>query len=345
MADNAAAPELPPGWDADHSGISIFVVVFCLFVSTVMVGLRVYTRRVIINQMGIDDWAAIVTLLLVYGDGITIAITTQYGLGKHIYAIDPTLIPGYLKCFWVSIVLYCAGLLAAKLTLLFQYYRIMAVQHMRKIYIAAIVIVTAWGLSQLLIGLLMCRPIQGFWDASVEAKCIPNYPQFYINAAGNIATDIAVFLLPLPVIKHLNLPRTQRLILFGIFSLGFFTVAISVIRIKYLKVAEDMTWENVESSGWSLGELTSALTCACLPTLRPLVSRFIPALATAPQRSTMGYKKSTNNIDLESRHTHRKNTSVGGSVDDKNGDRYNVHLTESKAETDDETEDVYQTKS
>ena len=63
MADNAAAPELPPGWDADHSGISIFVVVFCLVVSTVMVGLRVYTRRVIINQMGIDDWAAIVTLV------------------------------------------------------------------------------------------------------------------------------------------------------------------------------------------------------------------------------------------------------------------------------------------
>ncbi|PKS12632.1 hypothetical protein jhhlp_000840 [Lomentospora prolificans] len=338
MADSGAAAELPPGFNDNHSGVSIFIVVFCLFVSTLMVGLRIWTRKYIINQMGIDDWAAIITLLIVWGDGIIIALSTKYGLGRHVYAIDPTLIPNYLQCFWISIVLYCAALLAAKLTFLFQYYRIMAVQHMRKVYIIAIVIVGAWGLSQLLIGLLMCRPIQGFWDSTVEATCIPNYPQFYINAAGNIATDIAVFLLPIPVIKHLNLARTQRMILIGIFSLGFFTVAISVIRIKFLKQAEDITWENVESSGWSLGELTSALTCACLPTLRPLVSRFIPSLATAPQRSTMGYKKNTNNIDLESRNTARGNHSSArtDSVDDKSSP-FDVRLTESKAETDDET--------
>lgn len=107
------------------------------------------------------------------------------------------------------------------MTFLLQYYRVLAVQRMRMVYIAAIVIVGAWGLSQVLIGILMCRPIQGFWDPSVEASCIPNQPQFYINAAGNIATDVAVFLLPMPVIKHLNLPKTQKLLLVGVFSLGF----------------------------------------------------------------------------------------------------------------------------
>ena len=125
------------------------------------------------------------------------------------------------QCFWLSVVLYCAGLFSAKMTFLLQYYRVLAVQRMRIIYIIAIVIVGAWGLSQLLIGILMCRPIRGFWDNSVEATCIPNYPQFYINAAGNIATDIAVFLLPMPVLKHLNLPKTQKLLLIGVFSLGF----------------------------------------------------------------------------------------------------------------------------
>lgn len=107
------------------------------------------------------------------------------------------------------------------MTFLFQYYRVLAVQRMRIVYIMAIVIVGAWGVSQFLIGVLMCRPIEGFWNPAVPASCIPNQPQFYINAAGNIATDIAVFLLPLPVIKRLNLPRTQKLLLLGIFSLGF----------------------------------------------------------------------------------------------------------------------------
>ncbi len=50
------------------------------------------------------------------------------------------------------------------------------------------------------------------------------------------------------------------------------------MRIKYLKIFEDFPWENVPASLWSVGELTSALTCACLPTLRPLVRRYFPSL-------------------------------------------------------------------
>jgi rhodopsin domain-containing protein len=117
--------------------------------------------------------------------------------------------------------MYTAGLLAIKITFLLQYYRVLAVQNMRKWYTAAIVIVGAWGVSQLLIAFMMCRPIQGFWDKTVSAKCIPQYPQFYINAAGNIATDIAVFCLPFPVISHLKLAKRQKYLLLGVFSLGF----------------------------------------------------------------------------------------------------------------------------
>lgn len=117
--------------------------------------------------------------------------------------------------------MYCAALFAIKMTFLFQYYRVLAVQNLRKVFLAAIVIVGAWSLSQLLIGIFICSPIQGFWDSTVQAKCIPNYPQFYINAAGNIVTDIVVFALPLPIIGKLQLAKPQKIMLLGIFSLGF----------------------------------------------------------------------------------------------------------------------------
>ena len=55
----------------------------------------------------------------------------------------------------------------------------------------------------------------------------------------------------------------------------------------------DPTWDNIESSGWSLGELTSALTCACLPTLRPFFSKFFPALAGTSARPTVGYSETS----------------------------------------------------
>lgn len=59
------------------------------------------------------------------------------------------------------------------------------------------------------------------------------------------------------------------------------TVIISMIRIRYLQLYEDFPWENVTSSLWSVGELTSAITCACLPTLRPFLVTYFPRLASA----------------------------------------------------------------
>ncbi|XDG07072.1 hypothetical protein ABKA04_006687 [Annulohypoxylon sp. FPYF3050] len=133
---------------------------------------------------------------------------------------------------------------------------------MRMTFIAAMIIIGCWSLSQIIVGIFICDPVDGFWEKSVNSKCIPNYPQWYINAAGNIITDIVIFVLPLPVLRHLHMPRAQRLVLIGIFSLGFFTCAISVIRVKFLKLGGDFSYENVEGSSWSTTELCSGVTCS-----------------------------------------------------------------------------------
>ncbi|XXG94295.1 hypothetical protein Hte_000549 [Hypoxylon texense] len=148
------------------------------------------------------------------------------------------------------------------------------------------VIIGSWSLSQVIISIFICDPIAGFWEKSIDPRCIANYPQWYINAAGNIATDLAIFVIPLPVLVHLHLPKAQRFVLIGIFSLGFFTCAISVIRIKYLQQGGDFSYENVEGSAWSVAEICSGVTCACLPTLRPLVSKWIPSLSNRLHKPT-----------------------------------------------------------
>jgi len=75
------------------------------------------------------------------------------------------------------------------------------------------------------------------------------------------------------------------------------TVVISIIRIRYLRLFDDFPWENVAPSLWSIGELSSAITCSCLPTLRPFLARYFPALSTTVGRSTRGtpYAKSSKN--------------------------------------------------
>ncbi|KAF9871864.1 hypothetical protein CkaCkLH20_10798 [Colletotrichum karsti] len=293
--------EAPPGIDPSESRQTLIVGVtaFVLSVAFLAVSIRTYTRALMLRQFGLDDWTAIFTFvsqwprlfkvdnllilfpqLLIFACGFSVAINTKNGFGTHVYFLNPDQIKSYLRTFYITIVFYNAALAGIKMTFLFQYYRVLAIQKMKKVFIACMILVGGWSISQILVEIFICTPIPTFWDADVKGTCIPNYPQWYINAAGNIITDLIVFVLPLPVIGNLKLAPGQKYVLLGIFCLGFFTCTISFVRIRFLHQAEDFTWENVETAGWSIGELCCGLTCACLPTFRPLVSKFIPALSS-----------------------------------------------------------------
>lgn len=191
----------------------------------------------------------------------------------------------HLQYFYISIVWYNVTLVIVKLSFLAQYYRVFSIPRIRRIILVFMFVIGGWSLSQVFVGIWICTPIAKFWDSTLEGHCIPNIPQWYINAAGNIASDISIFCLPIPILKKLNLKRRQKYLVMGIFSLGFFTCAISIIRIKYLKQYADFSWENVASSCWSVSELSSAVTCLCLPTLKPLVQKIVPRLMSSTNKS------------------------------------------------------------
>jgi len=54
---------LPPWAFDDRSPTIIGVVVFCLLWSTTLVGLRIWTRKKILNELGWDDYACIAGLV------------------------------------------------------------------------------------------------------------------------------------------------------------------------------------------------------------------------------------------------------------------------------------------
>ncbi|KAI7778955.1 hypothetical protein LA080_001472 [Diaporthe eres] len=59
------------------------------------------------------------------------------------------------------------------------------------------------------------------------------------------------------------------------------TCVISVVRIEFLNLGSDPTYNNIAPAGWSFGELCSGVVTACLPTLRPLLFRVvIPKLSS-----------------------------------------------------------------
>ncbi|KAF5977125.1 heterokaryon incompatibility protein [Fusarium bulbicola] len=231
-----------------RGAVAIAVMATLSSFSLIVVSLRVYARAIMLRNFGVDDACAILACLLTIADATIIATNVRNGLGSHITTLSGQQISNFLRMFYFSTVVYNLALAVIKTIFLLQYYRAIPVRQYKKTYIASVVLVTCWSLSQIFLNTFMCTPIASFWDVTIKGTCILNKSSFYVGAAGNILTDILIMVLPIPVLRSLKLGRRQKWILISVFCLGIFTCLISLVRIKFLNIGTDITWHNVESA-------------------------------------------------------------------------------------------------
>ncbi|KAF5667117.1 integral membrane protein [Fusarium heterosporum] len=228
--------------------------------------------RLAVKGLGLDDIFIVFALACFIACGSSMIAMTFYGLGKHVWTLSPKTMVFYGRCFWLSILFYGIAIYAVKMAFLLQYYRIMSVTNMRWVYIGFMAVMTLWCVCQLFVVCLLCIPLEAAWDPSIEGKCIKHQTtMWYVNGILHIIFDFAIIVMPLPIVWKLNLPRSQKFLLSGIFGLGIFTVAIAILRLKWLTPEPDVSWWNVTPASWSLAEIVSGIACACLPTYKPLL--------------------------------------------------------------------------
>ncbi|KAF4432314.1 Satratoxin biosynthesis SC1 cluster protein 4 [Colletotrichum fructicola] len=214
-------------------------------------------------------------------------LMTTYGFGRHEWTLSTEQLVLYDKAFFVSLSLYFAAIIFIKMTFLLQYYRLLEVSRLRYVLIGCMVVIFLWGLSQTFVAFLQCIPLEAVWDHKIESKCIKNIAIiWYFNGTFNIVTDFIIITLPIPKIWQLQMPRTQKVVLVGVFMLGLLTIAISILRMQWLNPMPDRTWWNVKPAMWSLAEITCAILCACLPVLKPLIVRAKPLFKPLRSRSS-----------------------------------------------------------
>jgi hypothetical protein len=77
-----------------------------------------------------------------------------------------------------------------------------------------------YSLWTLLSGIFACVPVRAFWTKEEGARCLDEKSSWFAHAAVNIFLDIALIVLPMPVIKSLNLGRATKRALYAVFALG-----------------------------------------------------------------------------------------------------------------------------
>ena len=107
-----------------------------------------------------------------------------------------------------------------KISILLFYYRIFTTQPWVRILQFVGAFLSMWLISATLVAINQCTPIAGFWDRSLEARCINSYAWILAEGAVTILADIVLLVIPMPMVWQLKLPKRQKAALMGVFLLG-----------------------------------------------------------------------------------------------------------------------------
>ncbi|KAK2806519.1 hypothetical protein FQN50_005802 [Emmonsiellopsis sp. PD_5] len=188
--------------------------------ATFFVVARFFTRGVLVQRIGYDDWTSLAALIfsLIFM-GLFVGEKVN-GLGNHITDIPPDMMTKMMICFWLSVPMYNSSLYCTKASIVLMYLRIFPGTTIRKVCYAMLSFLIAYGLWAVVSGYLNCIPVQKFWDDSLDGGCINMDKLWLSNAIMHIITDVTLLAMPMPIISTLQLPMRQKFAVMGIFALG-----------------------------------------------------------------------------------------------------------------------------
>lgn len=117
--------------------------------------------------------------------------------------------------------MYNFTLTFTKTSIVLQYMRISIDKSVRK---------ACWVMLGILVGLCVgalfganifaCTPVAKFWDDRIPGKCINKTAMYFAIAAISVVTDVALVILPVFIIRKLQLRRREKYVLAIILGLG-----------------------------------------------------------------------------------------------------------------------------
>ncbi|KAF2185237.1 hypothetical protein K469DRAFT_665468 [Zopfia rhizophila CBS 207.26] len=214
--------------------VVIVVIIVCANTSALLTGLRFYTALSIIRHVRIDDY-------------------TKYGVGRHIWDIPfSTLYPSFMKFGVIGGTFHGFSIMLTKLSILINFVRFAPRGKLRIAMRIIMVIVVLYTLVASFDWLYICRPIEKYWDLTVTGGTCINWLKVLIfSCVMNTTTDAVILILPVLVLRNVQLPKKQKIGVTIVLMTGGLYVTI---------------------------EVHLAIVCACLPALKPFLRKHMPRI-------------------------------------------------------------------
>ncbi|CEJ93151.1 hypothetical protein VHEMI08761 [[Torrubiella] hemipterigena] len=239
------------------------------------------------------------------------------GVGHHVQAVPVETFQTWLKLSKVLEFTYTPAVMFAKLAALFLYHQVFAVHSgYRFVFLAIGIVVVLQGIISFILAFSICRPFRYFWTQAVDINdgSCGDVMLFYKSySIPSLVTDLAMLVVPWPILLRLQMPTSEKIGLFFTFlagSLGIITCALRFSVFFTTPLFSDPTW--YASGGpmiYALVEPSIYMIASILPTTRHLYRRLYrrvlqeygPNSEATPKDS--GQTDSTELERMESDHT------------------------------------------
>ncbi|KAI1418463.1 hypothetical protein F5Y13DRAFT_196268 [Hypoxylon sp. FL1857] len=256
-----------------HTLISVFAVPFVI--ASIFLAARLYTAFALVKKL---DWD-ILFIVAAWGTSlaffVAMLLARPAGFGRHLWDVTPAQLKGYYNVLLFLAITYLWPPTLTKLAMLVLYLRINPFRPFQIcVYIVAFLIAS----YTIVFTVLFCGPCNPMSVGS--GACLNGIT--ISQAVLNIVSDAAIIILPIPMIRQLNMPLKQKVVLCVLIGLGSAVVLVSIARISYVKamvVNPDVTWTQAEAAVFSSLELNLGIVCNSLARLRPFVRAHFPSWA------------------------------------------------------------------
>ncbi|KAK5654591.1 hypothetical protein OQA88_7220 [Cercophora sp. LCS_1] len=273
---------------ADYGDPIIPVAVVTIALSTMFIGLRIWSRAVILRVWALEDWILLCGWLCAVGVCAGNIRQLEYGLGRSFSTFSPENTVKYLQTGVTINFFYVFALTFVKISILFLYLRAFTYPFVIKASKALLGIVIITHLWIIISVATTCVPLNALWDPAKRptAYCHP-FSVWWSHAGINIATDFLIFALPLTVFRKMRVPRRQKTALYFVFGLGFCVCLISVVRaLQFINGITTADQQTVIIGCWNMLEVHLPIMCSCLTTIKPVLAPLLPWIYSQPSRES-----------------------------------------------------------
>ncbi|KAF7542593.1 hypothetical protein G7Z17_g11440 [Cylindrodendrum hubeiense] len=264
--------------DANKGPVILGVILTVSTLSTLFVGARLFTRKLIMGAFNLDDWLTICAVICEWCCvGVTI-VAVKDGNGRHFDTLE---LEEKQNAIFYTILGFPFGIFAFGLPKLAVAALLIRIMNPKKIHR-----IILWTLPSLCMGGLLgcvvilfgqCRPVQSQWTFSITDKtCWSPYVlvDFAIFAGSLSAfTDLYLAVYPAVVLWSLQLNLRKKVALSVALGVGSISTVVAIYKCTRLPAlaSDDFSYDTSDLVIWTVLEASTIIIACCIPVLQPLV--------------------------------------------------------------------------